>query len=347
MYRIDPTKDERWTSFVEKNPQASVFHTRAWLQSLQGTYGYEPVGFTDSPPGRELKNTIVFCQINSWLTGRRLVSLPFSDHCELLCGSAEEAKYLLRNLQAELKNRDCKYLELRPLDDTKSGILGELGFKAAATYLLHVLDLTPDLDTIFRRFDKDSVRRRVDRANRAGLVEKIGTSDELLEDFYDLFVLTRARQRLPPIPAAWFRNLVKHLGPVLQIRLAYKEHVPISAIITLQFKDTVFYKYGCSNARFNKYGATPWIFWHSITAAKSAGATRFDFGRTEPDNPGLLAFKNNWVPQARRITYWKYPATSAFISLGGWKLKLAKRAFSCMPTSVLRMTGKMIYRHIG
>ena len=70
-----------------------MFHTSGWLRALQRTYGYEPVAFTTSPPGADLdERRSLFCDIRSWLTGRRLVSLPFSDHCEPLvddCGQLE------------------------------------------------------------------------------------------------------------------------------------------------------------------------------------------------------------------------------------------------------------------
>src|SRR5579862_5526560 len=77
-YQLDPTQDPRWTELVGRHPKASVFHTVGWLKALRCTYGYEPVAFTTSPPSGGLKNGIVFCRINSWLTGKRLVSLPFS-----------------------------------------------------------------------------------------------------------------------------------------------------------------------------------------------------------------------------------------------------------------------------
>ena len=38
------------------------------------------IAFTTSRPNQELKNALVFAAVRSWLTGRRLVSLPFSDH---------------------------------------------------------------------------------------------------------------------------------------------------------------------------------------------------------------------------------------------------------------------------
>src|SRR5580700_8950379 len=95
MYEIDPTRDERWERLLAAHPRASIFHTRGWLEALRQTYGYYPVAFTTSAPGLPLTNALVFCQISNWLKGRRLVSLPFSDHCAPLVGNQEELDCLL------------------------------------------------------------------------------------------------------------------------------------------------------------------------------------------------------------------------------------------------------------
>jgi hypothetical protein len=347
FYQVDPIQDLRWLEFVEKHPRASVFHGIAWLEALRRTYGYEPVVFTTSPPAGELKNGLVFCRVESWLTGRRLVSLPFSDHCEPLCDSLEDMNFLIRHLQTILENQAWKYLELRPINWDFRQLGGGIGLLPAATHFLHMLDLRPDLDELFRSFDKDSVQRRIHRAQRAGLVEKCGTSDELLQEFYALFVVTRGRHCLPPIPYTWFQNLIQCQRKALEIRLAYKDETPIAAILTLRFRDVLYFKYGCSDARFHKFGATPWLLWRCISAGKLNGAIMFDMGRTQEDNPGLLAFKNHWVSPPQRLVYWRSPHASSHDLVQGWKLKMAKQMFSYFPKSLLTMTGRLIYRHIG
>ena len=348
LYQVDPTKDPRWAELVERHPRASVFHTVGWLQALRRTYGYEPVAFTTSPPTGDLKNGLVFCRINSWLTGRRLVSLPFSDHCEPLCDSTEELNFLIRYLQTALEHQNWRYLEVRPINGNFGQTDDKIGFLPATRYFLHTLSLRSDLDALFRGLDKDCVQRRIQRAERAGLLERCGRSEELLKEFYALFVITRSRHRLPPIPYAWFRNLVNCQGKALEIHLAYKNETPVAAILTLRCRDVVYYKYGCSDAQFNKFGAIPWLLWRSIAAAKSDGALEFDMGRTEEGNAGLLAFKNHWVPHSKRLVYWRFPGTSHSLdSIDGWKLKMAKRIFSYMPDRLLTMTGRLFYRHIG
>ena len=65
VYEIDPTRDERWDEFLQKHTDASIFHTRGWLEALRQTYGYAPVAFTTSPPGCRLANGFPFCEISS------------------------------------------------------------------------------------------------------------------------------------------------------------------------------------------------------------------------------------------------------------------------------------------
>src|SRR5271167_440366 len=95
VHQIDPLEDPRWEKFLERHPRSSVFHTVAWLDALRRTYGYRPVAITTESPGRDLQAGIVFCSVHSWLTGRRLVSLPFSDHCELLVDDVTNLQSML------------------------------------------------------------------------------------------------------------------------------------------------------------------------------------------------------------------------------------------------------------
>jgi Acetyltransferase (GNAT) domain len=348
IYQIDPIKDVRWAELVDRHPRASVFHTPAWIDALHCTYAFEPVAFTTSPSTAELKNGVVFCRVKSRITGRRLVSLPFSDHCEPLCDSSEELDFVIRYLQTTMERQHWKYLEMRAVEWNLSRKTPTEASKASATgYLLHVLDLRPGLAEVFRRLDKDSVQRRISRAGRAGLSEKVGRSADLLDDFYRLFVITRSRHQLPPVPYYWFENLIRCLGGRLEMRLAYEDRTAVAGILTLQFRDTVYYKYGCADSRFKHLGAMPWLLWQAISAAKTRGASNFDMGRSEEAHASLVAFKNHWVPRPKRFSYWRFPDRGSSWAAGDWKLRFGKRVFSYMPNRLLRLTGRLIYRHVA
>ena len=114
VYTVDPLRDPRWPGLIRSHPRASVFHTSGWLEALQRTYGYEPVAFTTSPPRSELKNGVVFCYVRSAITGARLVSLPFSDHCDPLVDGPQELATLCDPLLEQRRARGWSYIELRP-----------------------------------------------------------------------------------------------------------------------------------------------------------------------------------------------------------------------------------------
>ena len=106
LYSFDPLRDPRWARFVQGHPKASIFHTAGWLRSLQRTYRFVPIAFTTSGPAEELGNALAFCGVRSWLTGDRLVSLPFSDHCDPLVRSDDELQALC--LGVEMSNSSSR-----------------------------------------------------------------------------------------------------------------------------------------------------------------------------------------------------------------------------------------------
>lgn len=348
VQEISPLVDRRWTSFVLSHPSASVFHTRAWLEALKRTFGYEPVAYTTSSSNAELENALVFCQVNSWLTGRRLVSLPFSDHCEPLLNHSD-LSYTLSSVGGKLFDEGLRYIELRPL--TTGHVVNGVA-TSSHEYFFHQLDLTPDLNSLFAHFHKDSTRRKIRRAEREGLTCEEGRSNVLLAEFYRLFLLTRRRHQVPPQPKSWFCNLMNYLGNDFTIRVAFRGRQAIAAIITLQFRDTITYKYGCSDARFHSLGGTQLLFWQSIVAAKRDGFSKFDFGRSDVGNAGLIRFKDQWGAARSKLTYWRYTSSAnsgaSFKAVtDDWKLRVAKQCFAHMPTGILSMAGNMLYRHIG
>ena len=111
--RIDPLRDPRWNDLVNRHPKAAVFHSVDWLRALQREYGYQPVALCTSGSDRRLTGGLVFCRVKSWLTGTRLVSLPFSDHCEPLAQDASDLEALLRGI-SERASGKFRYAEIRP-----------------------------------------------------------------------------------------------------------------------------------------------------------------------------------------------------------------------------------------
>jgi CelD/BcsL family acetyltransferase involved in cellulose biosynthesis len=344
VYGIDPLGDPRWGVFLSSHSRASVFHTRGWLGALQRTYGFEPVAYTSSGCDAELRNAIVFCRVTSRLTGRRLVSVPFADHCDPLIEASNDRQEILACLRAESEKGRWKYIEIRPRDASWTD---SDTFVDSEAFYLHTLELQPAAAQLLDSFDKDSVQRRIRRAEREGLTYEEGRSPTILDKFYHLLLLTRRRHRLPPQSREWFRNLIVCLGESLKIRVASRAGEPIASIVTLQYKDTMVYKYGCSDARFHNVSGTVFLFWKAIQEAKREGLKEFDFGRSDLNNPGLIRFKDQWGTRRATVRYLRYPASSCSIGVRNSRMRLAQRVLARVPDGILTLAGRLLYRHVG
>jgi hypothetical protein len=344
VYQLDPLKDNRWPTFVNGHERAGLFHSTQWLDALKRTYGFQAGVLTTSEPRDRLTNGLVFCRIRSWLTGARLISVPFSDHCVPLTTSEEEFECLVYRLRQEADQGSNKHLEVRS-NAAGPGILA--GLAVSGTFCLHQLNLKPTLDELFLAFHNNCIRRKITRAAREGLIYEDGTSEELLGKFYRLTVATRRRQGIPPQPLSWFRNLIACLGENIKIRLVSYNGQPAAGIITICHKSTMTYKYGCSEPAFHRMGPMQLLIWKAIKEAKETSLLQFDMGRTDWCNTGLLAFKDRWGGARATLVYLRYPASPQPHSPRFIGERIAKRVFGSMPDRILIDVGNMLYRHFA
>jgi lipid II:glycine glycyltransferase (peptidoglycan interpeptide bridge formation enzyme) len=340
---VDPLVDGRWQKLVERHGDASVFHTTAWLDALRRTYGYEPLVVTKSN-GKELTNGIVLCRICCRWTGNRIVSLPYSDHCEPLAQDVGEVRALVDHLLKLRGSEACKYVELRPrsyrpeMSDS---------FAPAAQFYAHTIDLRNSLQHIMGEFHESCVLRKIRRAERERLACESGTSESLLSAFYNLQVLTRRRHHLPPQPLLWFRNLVHCFGNALSIRIAFKDERAVAGILTLTHRQTLVYKYACSDPRFSHLGGTALLLWNAIQEAHRAGLQQIDMGRSDVHQKGLIAFKERWGCKRSELTYWRSPVSACCTENSFFQSRVVNLLIERAPARVLAFAGTVLYRYYG
>lgn len=341
FYEIDPLEDDRWGPFLQNNPRARLFHSREWLSALHRTYRYRVSAVTTSGPRDPLTNAVLFCRVRSWLTGPRIVSVPFSDYCPPLVDTAEELRVLLSYLKKDCDRGVERYLEIRSAADEV------VGMGRSAQFCLHSIDLRPTEGELLHALHGNCIRRKIARAQREGVTVEEGRSEDLMRKFYELTVMTRRRHKLPPQPLCWFRNLIASMGDKLKIRLASsRDGQPAAAILTIRFKATMTYKYGCSDSRFHKLGPMQLLLWKAIEEAKESGLCEFDMGRTDLTNEGLLTFKDRWGGTRSTLQYLRYPAPAVQSATANASVGIARSLFGLAPSVVLRTAGNVLYPHI-
>src|SRR5437016_203789 len=78
---IDPRGAASWDATVASFQTSTVFHTAEWTSVLAQTYGYEPAYIIKRDP-LTMKGVMPLVSVHSPYTGRRGLSLPFTDFCQ-------------------------------------------------------------------------------------------------------------------------------------------------------------------------------------------------------------------------------------------------------------------------
>ena len=167
-----------------------------------------------------------------------------------------------------------------------------------------------------------------------------------------LHCLTRQRHGVPPQPRRFFLKIHEHLIAPGNgfVQLARWEGRWIAGAVYLHFGRNALYKFGASDMAFQHLRANNLLMWEAIRHYRQMGMSQFSFGRTDPDNQGLLQFKRGWGAEEAIRHYYRIgirkPVRAAMAGHGpgsGWSGKVLQR----LPISMLRLMGALAYRHMG
>jgi lipid II:glycine glycyltransferase (peptidoglycan interpeptide bridge formation enzyme) len=280
-------------------------------------------------------------EVDSWLTGRRGIALPFTDDCEPLCPDGEEFQKLFAGAVEFGKSRNWKYLELRGGRE----LLGEV--PASLSFYGHGLDLTAGADKLFSQLES-SVRRAIRKAEKSGVTVEILKNVEAVRIFYALQCQTRKKHGLPPQPFKFFLNIHRHIlsQNMGMIVLARHQGRPVAASVYFNFDDRAIYKFGASDEKFQELRGANLVMWAAIKEFVRRGAKHLDLGRTSIANEGLRKFKLGWGATEHKIEYVKFDLKkNEFVAdadeTSGWHT----RVFRIMPVFLARAVGAALYKH--
>jgi len=180
-------------------------------------------------------------------------------------------------------------------------------------------------------------------------VAELRTDRIALEEFVRLNALTRKKHGLPPQPDHFFDKLYTNLilsNMGFISTAVYDGHI-IAAALYLQFKDIVFYKYSASDVLYLEHCPNHLAMWEAIRHTAEKGFRIMDFGRSDPDNQGLLDYKRGWGTEETDVVYhkpgWTIPSETSSYGLG----VVVKPIMTRMPIPLLKMIGKLLYGHIA
>jgi len=337
---INPLEFESWDKLVTTSKQYSFFHSLAWAKVLFESYKYKPF-YLVIRNNKELSTLMPFMEVRSF-TGRRGVSLPFSDYCNPIIGGIDTQELLNSTIEFGKK---CKwqYLDIHGGEELFQGI------DPSARYYGHLLEFAPDPDQILLKF-RDSTRRNINKSSRSGVTIQKSNSLLSMYQFHHLHCLTRKRHKLPSQPFYFFKriheNIIsKNLGFIFKASFQNKI---IGASVFFHFGNKVIFKFGASDIKYQGLRMNNLIMWEAIKWYAGNGYDSLFLGRTNIDQDGLRRFKSGWGTKEYIMKYFKYDLTNDSIKISTNQFdSVIQLVFSKMPILASRVLGSLLYKYFG
>ena len=338
---INPIDYPNWDNLLLTNDQTTFFHTAAWAAVLSEAYHYTPLYFTVID-NHKLSALIPVMEINSFLTGKRGVSLPFTDHCQPIAANNEDARKLFEKVTDYGKKAGWKSMEFRG---------GENLFPTQPSFSIfftHTLNLTNGVKQIAKSF-RNSTWRNIKKAEKNDVTVIRSNSLPSVREFYRLNCMTRKVHGLPPQPWYFFKHLFKSvISPEKgTIFLSSYKNNAVAGAAFFHFGNQAIYKYGASDRSYQHLRPNNLAMWQAIKWFAEKGFSSFSFGRTEPENLGLMQFKRGWGTNEQILNYYKYDLAKDRCVEDPNKIMTSYNLFKMMPLPILKATGRLLYRHVG
>ena len=338
---INPLEYPNWDELVLTNDDYSFFHSSSWARVLCESYKYKPLYFTSIENGK-LSDLIPVMEVRSPLTGRRGVSLPFTDYCQPIVTDKSHFNEIIDEIISYGKKAGWKYIEWRG---------GESHFQNkihSSFYYGHTLDLTKSEQELLSSF-RSSTKRNIKKATKEGVNVKILNSLESIKAFSRLNSITRKHHGLPPQPWYFFKKVYEHIISKKNgfVVLASFRKKTIAGAVYFHFGEKVIFKFGASERSYQHLRPNNLVMWEAIKWSARNDFGSFNFGRTEAENDGLLQFKRGWGAQEQSIKYYKYDLKKEAFVKDHPPYQTYCNLFRKMPVPLLKVAGSVSYKHIG
>lgn len=332
--------DADWFRFAASAPQASIFHHPAWLEVLAECYGYLPFIAAVRDASGAVSAGLPVMQVSSRLTGTRWVALPFTDYCQPLYSNPTALQILASHLA------DCYLDGHAPRIEVRWELPAHQDIQAYSHYLMHTLPLEAAAEQVKKRFHRTQ-RQNIGTAEKKGVRIERAASPEHLRTFYRLQLCTRRRQGVPVQPwrffeLIWQKLSTQGLGFIL---LAYKDEACLAGGLFLHWGQTLTYKYAASAESGQEMRPNNLLTWTAMQWGCEHGYALFDFGRSAPDNEGLLTFKRRWGADEQPLVYSLLSAAQPSAQPG--MVDTLGKVIRRSPLWVCRLAGELFYRHVG
>ena len=298
----DPMERDRIDDFLDTQPEATPFHSRAWLGAVERATRHTAHVLLCEERGR----TVGLLPLHraSSLFGAALVSTGFAVGGGILA-ETPRASAMLAGAAEELAARlACPAIELR------GGVLPEARPGWHVRHDSHAGFVAP------LAADEDAQLLAVPRKQRAevrkGLANALevrvgsGATDRALH--HAVYAESVRNLGTPVFPRALFAAVLEAFGDDADILTVLNDGAPVASVLSLYHSGAVMPYWGGGTAAARPLRANDAMYYALMCHARERGCTRFDFGRSKTGS-GAFHFKRNWGFEAQSMSYAAWTAS--------------------------------------
>lgn len=339
VYHVQDGDRLIWDDFVNRHPMATSYHQYSWRKIIENSFRHSCYYLAAQDNG-SMAGVLPLVHMQSRIFGNFLVSVPFVNYGGLLCDSKAAEIALLSEAEKIRQHCGSSHVELRHLGIEKDQLPS---MKHKVTM---ILSLNNDEDVQWKGFNA-KLRNQIRKAEKSGLESVIGHLN-LLDGFYEVFTRNMRDLGTPVYSKEFFRNVLLAFPDSSRIfGVLFKEKF-IAAGIGCCFRDSIEIPWASSISDFKSYCPNNLLYWDAIKFAISNGISKFDFGRSTP-NEGTYNFKKQWGAEPVQL-FWQYLLEDGIylpnLNPKNPKYNFAIKVWQRLPVLLTRIVGPRIVRSI-
>src|SRR4051794_35040769 len=294
LVTVDPRVDSRWRQLVSGDG-GSLFTSPGWIAAVCDTYGFVPHAKVALGGDGEPVAGVAWVRIDD-LRGGRTLTLPFCDRGDPIVDDLGTWQALAEAMFEEEGPVTVRALDGTIVaDDTRFACVGEAAW--------HGTPLGGSADELHARLSSHA-RRNISVGRRNGARLEVRDDVEAIRIFHSLHLqLRKHKYELLAQPRELFDRIWSSFAPTDAIRtvLAYDGDTPIAGAVYVVWNDVLYYKFGASLGEHLGLRPNELITWEAMQFGIDRGLRLFDWGLSDLEQPGLVAYKRKWATNERRI----------------------------------------------
>lgn len=280
---------------IESSLDSNIFHTKDWMKFLFACKGLNPfivrihredktIGFFIGYKFKKIGFNIIGSPFEGWTTS-------YQGICSEYPLGPEQRIAIYKDL-SKYCNKHCILLQFSDWNINNDDVKGH--FKNFNLQNSYYLDLSPDIETLFKSFKQKSCQYAIHKAQKLGVkIQEPEQLDEFAEEYYNELIDVFSKQGLSPTYSVdRVKHLLNNVAPYHRTLLEARHpetNECIATIIFVHHNHMAFYWGAASYRSYQKYCPNELLMFEAIKRMKEVGVTLLEM-------EGIRPYKEKYNP---------------------------------------------------